>query len=67
MEFTRKLKRLPKIDVYQDSQQEWRWRIIAENNKIIGASSEGYSSKENCVKNLRLVEEAIAQVTGATQ
>ena len=30
------------LEFYQDSQQEWRWRVQAENGQIVGAATEGY-------------------------
>ncbi|MBO6524173.1 MAG: DUF1508 domain-containing protein [Balneolaceae bacterium] len=40
-----------KWEIYQDNAGEWRWRRIASNGRIVGASSEGYSSRANCVAN----------------
>jgi len=35
--------------------KEWRWRIKAANGKIIGASTEGYKNRVDCVDNLKLL------------
>ena len=40
-------------EFYQDARAEWRWRRIAPNGQIVGASSEGYSSKQACIENAR--------------
>lgn len=40
-----------KWEFYQDSQNEWRWRRTAPNGKIVGASSQGYVTKADCVEN----------------
>lgn len=40
-----------KWEFFPDTAKEWRWRHTAVNGKIIGASSEGYKAKEDCVKN----------------
>ena len=29
----------------------WRWRRTAPNGKIVGASTEAYSSRANCIAN----------------
>ncbi len=29
----------------------WRWRRTARNGNIVGASTEAYSSKANCIAN----------------
>lgn len=43
-----------KINVYRDSNKEWRWvRKTVTNNKIVGASSEGYKRKEGALANIR--------------
>ncbi len=36
---------------YKDEKQEWRWRRHAPNNKEVGASTEGYGNKRDCVTN----------------
>lgn len=36
---------------YRDSNGEWRWKRIAQNNREVGASSEGYKSKDHCIEN----------------
>lgn len=35
--------------------RKWRWRITAENGRIIGASSQGYFNKHECRDNLKSV------------
>ncbi len=40
-----------KTQYYQDKRGEWRWRKIASNGQIVGASSEGYNEKKDCQKN----------------
>ena len=42
-----------KWEFYTDSKGEWRWRRIAANGKIVGASAEGYVNKADCVANAR--------------
>ncbi|HAG1192602.1 TPA: DUF1508 domain-containing protein [Salmonella enterica] len=42
-----------KWEIYQDNKKEWRWRRTASNGRIVGASTEGYSSRYNCVENAR--------------
>lgn len=43
-----------KFEFYQDKAGEWRWRKRAGNNRIIGASSEGFSSKQAAINNAKL-------------
>lgn len=41
-----------KFELYQDKSAEWRWRRIASNGNIVGASSEGYKSKKDAEANM---------------
>jgi len=40
-----------KWTIYQDTKGEWRWTRTASNGEIVGASTEGYTSRQNCVLN----------------
>jgi uncharacterized protein YegP (UPF0339 family) len=40
-----------KLEYYTDSKGEHRWRFTASNGEIIGAASEGYSSKQGAEAN----------------
>jgi uncharacterized protein YegP (UPF0339 family) len=40
-----------KTEYYQDKRGEWRWRKLASNGQIVGASSEGYVEKKDAQKN----------------
>lgn len=42
---------MDKWEFYQDTKREWRWRRIASNGKIVGASSQGYVNRADCVAN----------------
>lgn len=46
---------------YQDAKGEWRWTLKADNGEIIGASSEGYKQKSDCVKNAEDVCDALGE------
>ncbi len=46
-----KQKRTPKIEIYKDEKDEWRWRYKAANHKIV-AQGEGYKRKESVYKAL---------------
>lgn len=39
--------------------RQWRWRVKANNGKIIGASSESFWNKEDCINNARLLRQAL--------
>ena len=40
-----------KWEIYKDGAGEWRWRRTAPNGNIVGASSEGYKNKSDCIAN----------------
>lgn len=39
--------------IYQDANKLWRWRRTANNGRIVGASTEGYFNRTDCVANAR--------------
>ena len=41
-------------EIYQDPDQNWRWRIRTNDDKIIGSSSRGFESRGYCTQNARL-------------
>ena len=42
--------------VYKDIKNEWRWRFIAKNAKIIAVSSESYLNLKDCEHSIELVK-----------
>ncbi|MCO6500522.1 MAG: DUF1508 domain-containing protein [Vicingus serpentipes] len=38
-------------EIYQDKRKEWRWRRTASNGRIVGASTEGYINRIDCILN----------------
>lgn len=42
-----------KWDIYKDNKNEWRWRRTAPNGVIVGASSQGYVNRSDCLENAR--------------
>lgn len=44
---------MDKWEFYQDRKGKWRWKRIAPNGRIVGASTEGYSSRANCIANAK--------------
>lgn len=42
-----------KWEFYKDNADEWRWTRTASNGRIVGASSEGYKNKSDCIDNAR--------------
>lgn len=44
---------MDKWEFYKDVKGEWRWRRVAPNGKVVGASAEGYKNREDCIANAR--------------
>ena len=43
-------------EFYQDIAKKWRWRKVSTSNgKIVGASSESFSSKQNALYNAKIM------------
>lgn len=40
---------------YKDAKNEWRWKLLAENQKIIADCAEGYVNLGHCVHGAKLV------------
>lgn len=47
------------LTFYKDKADKYRWRIVAENGKIIGSSSQGFASKQMAGENADLVKDAL--------
>jgi len=47
-----------RFNYYKDRIGEWRWRLIAANNKTISVSNEGYRDLKDCIHSIRLVKSA---------
>lgn len=44
---------MDKWEFYTDSRGDWRWRRVASNGREVGASTEGYRNRADCVANAR--------------
>lgn len=51
----------PKFELYKDKCGEFRFRLVARNGQNI-AASEGYSTKENCLKGIESLRKQCAEV-----
>jgi len=48
--------RTEKTIVYKDKKNEWRFKLIAKNGKVIAVSSEGYKAKRACLHALDIID-----------
>jgi uncharacterized protein len=46
--------------VYRDSINQWRWYLMAANNRKIANSGEGYHNKADCYAAIALVKGSYA-------
>ncbi|RBI60054.1 DUF1508 domain-containing protein [halophilic archaeon] len=44
------------FEVFQDTADEWRWRLVAANGNIIADSGEGYRSKQGVKRGIESVK-----------
>lgn len=42
-----------KLELYKDVEGKFRWRRTAPNGEIVGAATEGYVNKADCLSNLK--------------
>jgi uncharacterized protein len=45
-----------RYQMYVDSNRQWRWRLVAANNRIIANSGEGYFNEADCLYAINLVK-----------
>ena len=45
------------LTYYKDKANKHRWRIVAENGKTVGASSQGFASKQKAEENAKSVQQ----------
>lgn len=56
------MKRMSKAQYYKDANNEWRWRIIASNGRVIGVSSESYKKKSDCMRSIHIVTSETTEI-----
>ncbi len=45
------------FELYIDTSDEYRWRLVHQNGQIIADSAEGYSSKSNAINGIQSVKD----------
>lgn len=51
------------FQAFEDAGNGFRWRLLADNNKIVAASSEAYRNKTNCLNGIEVCREGAAEAT----
>lgn len=49
--------------VYEDSANEYRWRLVAGNNRTVADSGEGYDSRSNAHRAVEDVQSSAPRAT----
>jgi uncharacterized protein len=44
--------------VYVDTASQWRWRLKADNGRIIADSGQGYANQQDCLHGINLVKQS---------
>jgi len=47
------------LTFYKDKAGKYRWRIVADNGRVVGSSSQGFASKQMACENADLVKNAL--------
>lgn len=48
-----------KFKIYRDKAGEFRWTLLAPNNKIVADSSEGYTRREDVLRSVASLQTSI--------
>jgi uncharacterized protein YegP (UPF0339 family) len=54
---------MAKFTLYTDKNNDFRWKFLAADEKVVARSSEGYHSKEECIKSLETLQKEIGGAT----
>jgi uncharacterized protein YegP (UPF0339 family) len=46
--------------MYKDAKGEWRWRLRANNSKIVADGSQGYTTKAACLHGIEVAKQLAA-------
>lgn len=49
-----------KFEVYQDAQQQYRWRLVttdAQNPKVLATGGQGYKAKADCMHGVKIIQD----------
>jgi len=44
------------FELYEDAQEQWRWRLVHDNGNIVADSGEGYASKQKAEQGIESVK-----------
>ncbi len=44
-----------RFEIYRDKAEEYRWRLVAANGKVLADSGEGYKNEGDCLSAIQAV------------
>ena len=47
-----------RYQIYKDEEGNWRWRLVAANNRIIANSDVAYHNKQDCLHSISLIKKS---------
>lgn len=50
----------PKIEIYKDKKNEFRWRLLSSNGRTVADSGEGYTRRDNLNRALAVLKAAFS-------
>lgn len=50
-----------KFEVYKDKADEFRWKLVAGNNKVLATAGQGYKAKADAKNSIELLQKADAK------
>lgn len=53
--------RTSKLKLYRDAANDWRWRFVAANGRIVADSAEGYSSRDKAAAGFYVLVDAASK------
>jgi uncharacterized protein YegP (UPF0339 family) len=58
-----------KFEVYQDAAKEFRWRLVAsddKDSKVLATGGQGYKAKADCLHGVKIIQEGADKLTYET-
>lgn len=55
--------RVKKLEIYKDRKQQWRWRLVSSNGRIMADSAESYTRKDDAMRAAHRFRKAAGSAT----
>lgn len=49
------------VEIFRDSDNQWRWRVVADNNRVVATCGEGYHNRADCIHGLHVTARMILE------